>query len=532
MAALLYNAGLWASLPPGGPPPPPGVLVAPDTAIAEASAPGGRLPLLTLPSRRAPPKRIRSFGDLGAAAVVPLSVGFGGGSAPSAAGAADDADAAVVPHDAAADADGDTPLPDAADAEDEYAGMGGLSRAASAELLSSASTDDLDELGGGRPAAPPAPARAHRPLRGSRSAASILPCRTAGPPGAAPSLIDRVVLAEWAARAAAGLFRYGVAGVPTKVVPGPYGFVASFNEGRLSKKRPTEFSAEAVVQAFDPARFNFQKAPQREVLAALAADGAPGTPAAWTPDAPAGPDPSLLLINVSPIEYGHVLLIPRVMAGLPQLIDPASMALALRFAAEADNPYLRLCYNSLGAYGTVNHLHFQAYFLGTPFPVEVAPCGPLPGEAGSRSAAAGYSGRPGAHGARVRATAGYPARAIIFEAARGDLGALANAIAGAAARLAAANVPHNLFVVDCGQRAFLFPNRFGDAKAGGRVPEDLLETAVDPACFELAGHMVFKRACDFEAASEGGVWRLLAAASPSEEDFAAICDLALGPVEE
>ena len=132
----------------------------------------------------------------------------------------------------------------------------------------------------------------------------------------------------------------------------------------------------------------------------------------------------------------------------------------------------------------------------------------------------------------MRATVGYPARALVFEAARGDLGALANAIAGAAARLAAANVPHNLFVVDCGQRAFLFPNRFGAAKAAGRVPEDLLATAVDPACFELAGHMVFKRAADFEGATEAGVWRLLAAASPDEADFAAICDVALGPVEE
>jgi GDP-L-galactose phosphorylase len=414
-------------------------------------------------------------------------------------------------------------------------GSGRLSAAASADLLSSASDDD-PSTSAPAPAAGAAALRSshHRPLRGSRSAGTLLARATAGPPGATPSLIDRVVLAEWAARAAAGLFRYGVAGVPTKVVPGPHGFVASYNEGRLSKKRPTEFTAEAVVQAFDPARFNFQKAPQREVLAAVAADGAPGTAAAWAPDAPVAgdADPSLLLINVSPIEYGHVLLVPRVMSGLPQLIDPASMALALRFAAEADNPYLRLCYNSLGAYGTVNHLHFQAYFLGTPFAVEVAPAGPLPGEAGSRSAAAGFSGRPGAHGARVRATVGYPARALVFEAARGDLGALANAIAGAAARLAAANVPHNLFVVDCGQRAFLFPNRFGAAKAAGRVPEDLLATAVDPACFELAGHMVFKRAADFEGATEAGVWRLLAAASPDEADFAAICDVALGPVEE
>ena len=35
------------------------------------------------------------------------------------------------------------------------------------------------------------------------------------------------------------------------------------------------------------------------------------------------------------------------------------MLLALHFCQEAQNPYFRLCYNSLGAYATVNHLHFQ-----------------------------------------------------------------------------------------------------------------------------------------------------------------------------
>jgi hypothetical protein len=28
-------------------------------------------------------------------------------------------------------------------------------------------------------------------------------------------------------------------------------------------------------------------------------------------------------------------------------------------AAEAENPYFRLGYNSLGAFATINHLHFQ-----------------------------------------------------------------------------------------------------------------------------------------------------------------------------
>ena len=49
----------------------------------------------------------------------------------------------------------------------------------------------------------------------------------------------------------------------------------------------------------------------------------------------------------------------QVLHDLNQLVDKESMRLALQFCHAADNPYFRLCYNSLGAYGTVNHLHFQ-----------------------------------------------------------------------------------------------------------------------------------------------------------------------------
>ncbi|CAA2991160.1 GDP-L-galactose phosphorylase 1 [Olea europaea subsp. europaea] len=69
--------------------------------------------------------------------------------------------------------------------------------------------------------------------------------------------------------------------------------------------------------------------------------------------------PSVVAINVSPIEYGHVLLIPRILECLPQRIDHDSFLLALYMAAEAGNPYFRLGYNSLGAFATINHLHFQ-----------------------------------------------------------------------------------------------------------------------------------------------------------------------------
>lgn len=64
--------------------------------------------------------------------------------------------------------------------------------------------------------------------------------------GGGTSLLDTVLLAEWEDRADQGLFRYDVTACPTKLVPGAYGFVAQFNEGRGSKKRPTEFLVDQV----------------------------------------------------------------------------------------------------------------------------------------------------------------------------------------------------------------------------------------------------------------------------------------------
>jgi len=74
-----------------------------------------------------------------------------------------------------------------------------------------------------------------------------------------------------------------------------------------------------VVQPFDAKKFNFTKALQKEVLFQFEAreSGAGGVD--YEPLAPARGSPNLVFINVSPIEYGHVLLVPRALSDLPQV---------------------------------------------------------------------------------------------------------------------------------------------------------------------------------------------------------------------
>lgn len=78
----------------------------------------------------------------------------------------------------------------------------------------------------------------------------------------------------------------------------------------------TQTSLMQVCQDYDPKRFNFTKVPQKEIL--FQVDETAQT-ASFEHKAVLGSSPNLVLINVSPIEYGHVLLVPRVLDCLPQV---------------------------------------------------------------------------------------------------------------------------------------------------------------------------------------------------------------------
>ncbi|KAM3273361.1 hypothetical protein ACQJBY_042944 [Aegilops geniculata] len=305
-----------------------------------------------------------------------------------------------------------------------------------------------------------------------------------------------LLLGQWEDRMTQGLFRYDVTACETKVIPGNLGFVAQLNEGRHLKKRPTEFRVDRVLQPFDSAKFNFTKVGQEEVLFQFENSGSDDSyflrsAAATVADRA----PNVVAINVSPIEYGHVLLIPRVLDHLPQRIDQESFLLALHMAAEAASPYFRLGYNSLGAFATINHLHFQAATQRIPL-----------AEGGIKS------------GVKVSKLMNYPVRGLVFEEGN-TLNDLANLVSSACIWLQDNNVPYNVLISDSGRKIFLFPQCYAEKQALGEVSQELLDTQVNPAVWEISGHIVLKRRDDYEEASEASAWRLLAEVSLSEARF-------------
>ncbi|KAJ4706928.1 GDP-L-galactose phosphorylase 1-like [Melia azedarach] len=186
--------------------------------------------------------------------------------------------------------------------------------------------------------------------------------------------------------------------------------------------------------------------------------------------------PSVVAVNVSAIECGHVLLISRVLDCLPQRIGHESFLLALHMAKEAADPFFRLGYNSLGAFATINHLHFQAYYLPLPFPVEKAPT--------SRTATVkGQQDRE----VMISQLQNYPVRGLVFEGGK-SMRDLSNAVASSCICLQNNNIPFNVLISDCGKRIFLFPQCYAEKQALGEVSQEILETQVNPA--QLSGRLV------------------------------------------
>jgi GDP-L-galactose phosphorylase len=222
-----------------------------------------------------------------------------------------------------------------------------------------------------------------------------------------------------------------------------------------------------------------------------------------------------VLINVSPIEYGHVLLVPRVNDRLPQALTPDTLLLALNMASEAANPYFRVGFNSLGAYATINHLHFQAYYLHAPFPVERVPTVKVQATKNRHL------------GVSLSRLAEFPVRGLAYEMGEGTLAALAEAVGRCCEELSRRNIPFNVLICDRGARVFLFPQCYAERQAKGEVAAEYLETGVNPAVFEIAGHVVLKADRDYEAITQLKAWDILAQVSLSEARFLEVEEVAV-----
>ncbi|KZC09338.1 GDP-D-glucose phosphorylase 1 [Dufourea novaeangliae] len=154
---------------------------------------------------------------------------------------------------------------------------------------------------------------------------------------------DRTLKEKWEDAKKKGVFRYILNIKNSKFLTGKYQFLAQLNTDRGHKRRFPQ-SIISLTQPFDEKCFNFTHLPPEEKVIDLNED-------------------DIIAINVSPIEYCHSLLIPERCKQLPQVVTKYSLYKALDIFLLSHDSYIRVAFNSLCAYSSVNHLHWHLYYL-------------------------------------------------------------------------------------------------------------------------------------------------------------------------
>ncbi|CAB9523086.1 GDP-D-glucose phosphorylase 1 [Seminavis robusta] len=136
-----------------------------------------------------------------------------------------------------------------------------------------------------------------------------------------------------------------------KSLPGTLGLISEFEPSLFGHKRPATVSSHDMDEPFNADKFHFNKVGPEEVLVLIHFQEQEET------------THHPILVNVSPLMYGHGLLIPWGDEGLPQQLIPKAVTLAIQvLQVSASNCEFCIGFNSLGAFSSVNHLHLHVLF--------------------------------------------------------------------------------------------------------------------------------------------------------------------------
>ncbi|XP_028306379.1 GDP-D-glucose phosphorylase 1 [Gouania willdenowi] len=296
---------------------------------------------------------------------------------------------------------------------------------------------------------------------------------------------DRIVQAGWTDRMERGLFRYRLGDLQSRVLPGPHGFVAQLNVERgIERRKPQEILS--IQQEFNPKQFNFNKINPDEILFEMleATDGG---------ELSSSHCRMVVLVNVSPLEFGHCLFVPDPSRCFPQILTPFAIQVGIESVLLSSQTAFRVGFNSLGAFASINHLHLHGYYLHYNLRIESVPVQPLIPHKGMY-------------------LCDFPA-GFLFYAERKEVREVAKAVCQVTDYLVKENIAHNVFLTrgsppgekDCclrrGVRIVVWPRLscFGAKE----------ESAFNVALCELAGHLPFKNKTDFELVTEEAAIEIL-----------------------
>lgn len=312
--------------------------------------------------------------------------------------------------------------------------------------------------------------------------------------GSSPSKFDTIIQAGWTERMEKGLFRYHLGDLQTRILPGPHGYVAQLNIQRgIERRKPQEILS--IQQEFNPKQFNFTKINPEEVIFEMIKETERDPAVQDDEDEQYQPCKMVVLVNVSPLEFGHCLLVPDPSCCLPQVLTRFAIQVSIESVLLSSNPGFRVGFNSLGAFASVNHLHLHGYYLDHELKIESLSVKPLVPEKGFYRLLNFPSG-------------------FLFYTESEEVEKVARAICEVTDFLVDGNIAHNLFLTrGCQPCDYTHRERDSSSRRGVRItvwPRKSCfgakeESAFNVALCELAGHLPFKNKKDYELTTEKDV---------------------------
>nr|CAH0113649.1 unnamed protein product [Daphnia galeata] len=315
------------------------------------------------------------------------------------------------------------------------------------------------------------------------------------------SRFDDVFKNQWLTAVESGVCRYRLTNLLTKILPGKFGFVAQLNSDRATQRRLPQ-NLQKVNSPFDGTQFNFNKVPAQEVLLK------PGNKAAAAAEVSTcvlspGPikdneeEEAVIIINVSPLEFGNSLLVPNVTANIPQRITQEGIDLLVRLMLLSTDVNLKAGFNSPGGYASVNHQHYHLYYLRERLYIETVAVKHVAGP--------------------CFALTDFPSKGFAFQLTDKDPSLLAKNVFTLVSYLWANEIAHNLFVTrgkrfDDDDDASL-PHIYDTVRVFVWAREPAFgvkeEIGFNPALCELAGHLLIKEGPAYEMVTEKEASQLL-----------------------
>ncbi|KAM7271655.1 hypothetical protein ACFE04_030869 [Oxalis oulophora] len=306
----------------------------------------------------------------------------------------------------------------------------------------------------------------------------VLPCI----PEEGQSLLDVLLLSEWEDRMQKGCFKYDVTASELKVVEGQRKFIVQSNEG-WKMNYPSKDTK--VCHHRNSLVFDFPKN-HKELLFWISSSEKENSE--LIPSAAGPSDAISVLVNVNPIEYGHVFLIPNGSTGLHSFPNVLSLEMVLRVAVEVNNKSFRLFYDHYTPH--ISYSYFQACYFSNLLPVELMPRDTFFNDAEK--------------GVRISSMRDYPIKTLIFESTI-QTKAMIEIISELCAKIQSMNVPYNLLISECGKNIFLFLQN--------------VSTSCGISSWECGGYFMFKSRFEFDRANEEDMLQRMVTASLDDEGF-------------